>query len=84
MKVIYVVMGEVDYEGSSVLRAFEDRGDADTYAKLCEDHQKRMPQCPPPEDHDAEWVKYERARKPFSPIPDDLKIKQWPKGHGKS
>lgn len=40
---IYIVVGEIKYEGYTILKSYKDRGDAEDFAKLCSDYEDIAP-----------------------------------------
>lgn len=67
---VFVVVAAADYEGSSLVRAFVDKGAADAFAAKCHEYSQKKPEAPPVEDtpendaeHEAWWAKHEAWRK---------------------
>tara|TARA_R110000744_G_scaffold52964_1_gene113273 strand:+ start:39 stop:305 length:267 start_codon:yes stop_codon:yes gene_type:complete len=46
MSKIYLAMASVDYEGSSVMRAFSKKHDANEFISSCNDYNKTKEECP--------------------------------------
>lgn len=59
MQTIFVVIGGFDYEGSSPLRAFPDRHEAEEFAAACREYEKSKP--PLGYKDPQEWLKEDRA-----------------------
>ncbi len=65
--VVYVVVADTSHEGATVLRAFGERGDADTFKKVCDDYTLTQPEparLDAPDDvYDRWWRKQQRWEK---------------------
>lgn len=63
MNTIFVVEAGVDYEGSSPIRAFAERYDADEFARECTEYQATRPQWPSDDLSEERIQKWSEADK---------------------
>ena len=64
MESVFIVEAGVDYEGSSPVRAFDTKGEAENYARECAEHLLRRPKFPdydPTHKEIQQWVATEEA-----------------------
>lgn len=58
MNTIYLAIASTDYEGYSVMRAFEAEDAAELFLVVCRTYAEKEPECPALDDSDAIWDAY--------------------------
>lgn len=61
--VIFILIGNTDYENDEIVAAYESKGAADAEASRLNDLLAEEPSCPRLDDSDAVWDRYNRAEK---------------------
>lgn len=57
-RTIYGVFANTSYEGGDIVCSFDDRSDAEEYAKKCRDYEDKRPATPDVDAPDADWDAY--------------------------
>ena len=60
MSEVHIVFAMTNYEGGSPLRAFTEKGDAEAFLGVCNEHARKKPRCPSTGDDEA-WDAFNAA-----------------------